>query len=228
MTRILVVDDEPVVRNTLSVSLEGHGFDIDTAYDGTRAIMLAASNNPDLILLDLGLPDMDGLDVLRRIRAVSRVPIVILSVRDAEEQKIAALDAGADDYVTKPFGVGELLARVRAALRRVSPVPVESAVETAHFRLDFGNRRAIVGNADVRLTPIEWSIAELLVQGGGRLVTQRELFGHVWGLNEVVDTSHLRVHLGHLRAKLEPVRSRPRYFLTDPGLGYRFQAAVVR
>ena len=228
MTRILVVDDEPAVRTTLRVTLEGHGFDIDTAYDGTRAVMLAASNNPDLILLDLGLPDMDGLDVLRRIRATSRVPIVILSVRDAEEQKIAALDAGADDYVTKPFGAGELLARVRAALRRVSPAPVESSVETAHFRLDFGDRRAIVGERDIRLTPIEWSIAELLVRSGGRLVTQRELFNHVWGSNEVVDTSHLRVHLGHLRAKLEPVRSRPRYFLTDPGLGYRFQATPVR
>ncbi len=228
MTRILIVDDEPAVRTTLRVSLEGHGFDIDTAYDGARAIMLAASNNPDLILLDLGLPDIDGLEVLRRIRLTSRVPIVILSVRDAEEQKISALDAGADDYVTKPFGVGELLARVRAALRRVSAGPVESVVETAHFRLDFSDRRGVVGSTDVRLTPIEWSIAECLVQSGGRLVTQRELFGHVWGSNEVVDTSHLRVHLGHLRAKLEPVRSRPRYFLTEPGLGYRFQAAAVR
>ena len=225
MSRILVVDDEPAVLGTLQLSLEAHGFTVDTAVDGSHALMLAASNQPDLVLLDLGLPDMDGIDVLRRLRESSRVPVVILSVRDGEDQKIAALDAGADDYVTKPFAIGELLARIRAALRRLA-VPVEQAViATPHFRLDILDRRATVGGEEVRLTPIEWSIADFLVRTGGRLVTQRELLTAVWGPGEVVDTSHLRVHIGHLRRKLEPMPSRPRYFLTEPGLGYRFMSA---
>ena len=225
MTRILIVDDEPAVLRALRISLQGHGFDTETAADGTRAVMVALANHPDLILLDLGLPDMDGIDVLRRIRVSSGVPIVILSVRDAQDQKIAALDAGADDYVTKPFAIGELLARIRAALRRLAPPPAEAIISTGHFRLDLLDRRAfsgVAGGAEVRLTPIEWAIAEHLVRGAGRLVTQRELLSQIWGAEEVGDTSHLRVHLGNLRRKLEPHPARPRYFLTEPGIGYRF------
>lgn len=222
MQRILVVDDEPAVLSTLRVSLESHGFAIETAPDGTRGVMLALANRPDLIVLDLGLPDIDGIEVLRRIRATSRVPIVILSVRDADAQKIEALDVGADDYVTKPFSMGELVARIRAALRRLAPVAEEVTVETSAFVLDLAQRRALVNGVEVRLTPTEWSIVEHLVRHTGRLVTQKDLLEHVWGAVEAPDTSHLRVHLRHVRRKLEPTPSRPRFFRTEPGIGYRF------
>ena len=222
MTRVLVVEDEPAVARTLRISLTAHGYDVDIAKDGTRALMLTAANHPDVVLLDLGLPDLDGIEVLRRIRQTSTVPVVILSVRDAEQQKIAALDAGADDYVTKPFSIGELLARLRAATRRKSPTPAETILNTAHFQLDLSDKRATVSDEEIHLTPIEWALVDYLVRSPNRLVPQREILEAVWGDGTPHETSYLRVHIGHIRQKLEPTPSRPRYFVTEPGMGYRF------
>lgn len=222
MSRILIVDDEPQIRRTLSLSLRAHGYDVDVAEDGTRALLLAAANNPDAVLLDLGLPDIDGVEVLRQLRKHSRVPVVILSVRDQDDHKVQALDAGADDYVTKPFSMPELLARLRAAVRRHQPPPDDPVMKTAHFRLDLNDKVATVAGADVHLTPTEWGLVEILVRNPERLVTQRELLEQVWGPSTPHEPGYLRVHMGHVRRKLEPLASRPRYFVTEPGMGYRF------
>ena len=224
MTRILVVDDEPQIRKALSVNLAARGYDVDLAASGEEALAQAAAHHPDLVLLDIGLPGIDGVEVVRGLRGWSTVPIIMLSVRDAESDKVRALDAGADDYVAKPFGMDEVLARMRAALRRHQPVPEQAVVTTAHFSLDLGDRvvQRTGGAASPHLTPTEWAIVEALARHPGRLVTQRQLLQTVWGPQYERETNYLRVHLASIRKKLEPEPGRPRYFITEPGIGYRF------
>ncbi len=221
---MLVVDDEPQIRRALAINLRARGYDVDLAATGEDGLQLAAVHHPDVVLLDLGLPGIDGIDVVRGLRGWSSVPIIILSVRDAEADKVAALDAGADDYVSKPFGMDELVARLRAAIRRTVPAADEQAVvRTDHFAIDLVAKRVTVGDAEVRLTPIEWQLVEVLVRNAGRLVTQRQLLQAVWGPAYEHETNYLRVHMAHVRQKLEPEPSRPRYFVTEPGMGYRFE-----
>ena len=224
MTRVLVVDDEPAIRRALAANLKARGYDADLAATGEEALSLAAGRHPDLVVLDLGLPGMSGLDVIHGLRGWTTVPIVILSARETEGDKVAALDAGADDYVTKPFGMDELFARLRAALRRHQPVPETPVVATPDFTLDLVNRTAVdAAGADCRLTPTEWQIVEVLVRHPGQLVTQRQLLQHIWNAPVEIDTNLLRVHLTHIRRKLEPDPARPRYFITEPRMGYRFR-----
>jgi len=224
VTRVLVVEDERAMLRALVTNLRARGFTVDAAESGEAALHLAAANRPDLVVLDLGLPVMTGLDVLAGLRGWTDVPVLVLSARGAEGDKIAALEAGADDYVTKPFGMGELIARVRAALRRVTPVADAPVVETPDFVVDLAARRVRRAGRDVRLTPTEWHILEVLARNPGRLVTQRQLIDGVWGAQYGTGTNALRVHVAHLRRKLEPEPSRPRYLLTEPGMGYRFEA----
>jgi two-component system KDP operon response regulator KdpE len=221
--RILVVDDEPQIVRALTTNLRARGYEVDSAPSGEVALQRAAERRPDLVVLDLGLPGIDGTEVVRGLRGWTSVPIIILSVRDGESDKVSALDAGADDYVTKPFGMDELLARLRAALRRSGPATPESpTILTDHFCIDLTARRVFKDGEDVRLTPTEWQVVEMLVRNEGRLVTQRELLHEVWGPQYDVETNYLRVYLARIRAKLEPDPSRARYFLTEPGVGYRF------
>jgi two-component system, OmpR family, KDP operon response regulator KdpE len=229
VTRVLVVDDEAPIRRALETNLWARGYDVELATTGEQALELAASTRPDLVILDLGLPGLDGIDVVRGLRGWSDVPIVILSARGVERDQVAALDAGADDYVTKPFGMHELLARIRTALRRAAPAAVAPVVETDHFRIDFGAKQVIrPDGTTIRLTPIEWHLVEVLARNAGKLVTQRQLLQEVWGPGHVEPRNYIRVHIAHVRRKLEPNPARPRYFLTEPGLGYRFTAGTVR
>ena len=221
--RVLVVDDEPQIQRFLKPSLTAAGFDVVTAVTGAEALKAAATMAPDVIVLDLGLPDMDGKDVIGQIRGWSQVPIIVLSVREGERDKVAALDAGADDYVTKPFGMDELLARLRAALRRAAPADEAAAVVTPDFTVDLVAKRVLRGKDEVRLTPTEWEIVEILVRNPGRLVTQRQLLQDVWGPQYSTETNYLRVYMAQIRRKLEPDPTRPRYFLTEPRMGYRFE-----
>jgi two-component system KDP operon response regulator KdpE len=227
--RILVVDDEPQILRALGINLKALGYRVDTAATGEEALSRAADHRPDTVILDLGLPGMDGIDVIRGLRGWTKVPIIVLSVRDAEREKIAALDAGADDYVTKPFGMGELLARLRAALRR-EPEPGEDqpSVETDDFTIDLV-RKVVTGarGDEIRLTPTEWGIVEMLVRHRGKLVTQTQLLKEVWGPQYGEETNYLRVFMAQLRRKLEPQPSNPRYFITEPGMGYRFESSDV-
>ena len=223
MTRVLVVDDEPQLRRALDVNLAARGYEVETAATGQDALRLAAANPPDVVLLDLGLPDIDGLSVVQGLRGWSNAPIVVLSARDTEPDKVAALDAGADDYVTKPFGINELLARVRASLRRHQPGPEVAIVRTADFTIDLAAVKAWRGDSEVHLTPTEWGLVRLLVTNPGRLLTQRWLLQQVWGPQYGTESAYLRVYLAAVRRKLEPNPSQPRYFLTEPGLGYRFE-----
>jgi two-component system KDP operon response regulator KdpE len=224
VTRILVVDDEPQIRRAMTLNLKARGYDLVEAATGERALQAAATENPDLILLDLGLPNMSGIDVIHGVRGWSPVPIIVLTVRDDERSKVAALDAGADDYVTKPFAINELLARIRAVLRRVPDnEPAPAVVTTEAFRLDLAGRRARANGNDVHLTPTEWAMVEFLVRHPERLVTRRQLVNAVWGPNYEPDANLLRVHLTHIRRKLEPDPSRPRHFVTEAGMGYRFE-----
>jgi len=222
MTRVLVVDDEPQILRALGINLRARGYDVDLAPDGERALDAAARQHPDVVVLDLGLPGIDGIDVIRGIRGWSQVPIVVLSVRDAEGDKVAALDAGADDYVTKPFGMDELLARLRAALRRTVPAEEEALVETADFTIDLAAKKVRRDGEEVRLTPTEWHLVEVLVRNRGRLVAQRQLLQEVWGPQYHDETNYLRVFMAQVRRKLEPEPGHPRYFVTEPGMGYRF------
>jgi two-component system KDP operon response regulator KdpE len=221
--RVLVVDDEPQIRRALGINLRARGYEVDLAEDGEQALALAASHLPDVVVLDLGLPGVDGVEVIRGLRGWSKVPIVVLSVRDAEGDKVAALDAGADDYVTKPFGMDELLARLRAALRRTAPTDEVAVIETPDFSIDLAAKRVTRDGAEVRLTPTEWEIVEVLVTNRGKLVDQRRLLQEVWGPQYGEETNYLRVYLAQIRRKLEPTPSQPRYFITEPGMGYRFQ-----
>ncbi|HSO50717.1 MAG TPA: response regulator [Acidimicrobiia bacterium] len=223
--RILVVDDEPQIVRALAINLKALGYRVDTAGSGEEALRKAADHRPDTVILDLGLPGIDGIEVIRGLRGWSSVPIIVLSVRDAEREKIAALDAGADDYVTKPFGMGELLARLRAALRRESDSGEDQpTVVTDDFSIDLA-KKVVTGASgeEIRLTPTEWGILEMLVRHRGRLVTQTQLLKEVWGPQYGEETNYLRVFMAQLRRKLEPQPSNPRYFKTEPGMGYRFE-----
>ena len=225
MTRVLVVDDEPSIVRALRINLAARKYEVSTATDGASGLAAVARDRPDVMILDLGLPDMDGTEVIRGVRGWTSTPIIVLSVWGQENQKVAALDAGADDYVTKPFGMDELLARLRAAVRRASPAPDEPVVTTEHFTVDLAAKRVTRnGNGDVGLTPTEWQLLEVLVRNRGRLVTQRQLLQEVWGPAYETENNYLRVYVAQLRRKLEPEPSRPRYLLTEPGMGYRFDS----
>jgi two-component system KDP operon response regulator KdpE len=223
--RILVVDDEPQIVRALSVNLKALGYEVDAAATGEAALQHAASHPPDAVILDLGLPGIDGVQVIEGLRGWTTAPIIVLSVREQDRDKIEALDAGADDYVTKPFGMGELLARLRAALRRAAPpTTTEHPIETTpDFVIDLGAKRVTdTGGVEIRLTPTEWGIVEMLVRHKGKLVSQVQLLKEVWGPTYGEETNYLRVFMAQIRHKLEPEPSRPRYFITEPGMGYRF------
>jgi two-component system KDP operon response regulator KdpE len=221
-TTVLVIDDEASIRKTLAVDLRARGYNVVLADDATEGIRQFRVASPDVVLLDLGLPDMDGIEVIKELRLFSQSPIIVLSVRGEESDKVAALDAGADDYVSKPFGIHELLARMRAALRRTGD-RTDPIVHTAHFDLDLSAQTAVVDGAETRLTPIEWGLVRHLVTRPGRLVPRRLLLQAVWGHEYQSETNYLRVHLANLRHKLEPNPASPVYFITEPGIGYRFQ-----
>ncbi|MDQ1466952.1 MAG: two-component system, OmpR family, operon response regulator KdpE [Actinomycetota bacterium] len=224
MTKLLVIDDEARFLRALAISLRARGYEIETATTGEEGLAVAARAHPDVVVLDLGLPDLSGLDVLRALRAWTTVPVIVLSARHEEQTKVEALDIGADDYLTKPFGMDELLARLRAALRRSVPVQEEPMIETPDFAIDLAAKRVRNSSGeDVRLTPIEWGIVATLVRNRGKLVTQRQLLQEVWGPQYETETEYLRVHLAAIRRKLEPTPSRPRYFVTEAGMGYRFE-----
>jgi two-component system KDP operon response regulator KdpE len=223
MTRILVVDDEPQLLRALGTNLRARGYDVELAATGEAALTVAARKHPDLVVLDLGLPGIDGTEVIRGLRGWTSVPIIVLSVRETETEKVEALDAGADDYVTKPFGMDELLARLRAALRRAAPAEEEAVVETPDFTVDLAAKRVLKPDGEVRLTPTEWHVVEMLVRNAGKLVTQRQLLQEVWGPQYEKETNYLRVYLAQIRGKLEPDPSQPRYFITEARMGYRFE-----
>ncbi len=224
MTRILCVDDEPAILRALAANLRARGYEVDIAPTGELALQLATEHRPDAVILDLGLPGMSGRDVIDGLRGWMSVPIIVLSARDSEIDMVAALDAGADDYVTKPFGMGELLARLRAALRRASPSDDEPPVITTEdFVIDLLAKRVTTAMGETRLTPTEWQLVELLVRHEGKLVPSRKILESVWGPMFVEQTNYLRVYMAHIRRKLEPVPSQPRYFHTEPGLGYRYE-----
>ncbi|MEU6770296.1 response regulator [Streptomyces sp. NPDC046759] len=227
MTRVLVVDDEPQIVRALVINLKARKYDVDAAPDGRTALELAASRHPDVVVLDLGLPDMDGVEVIRGLRGWTRVPILVLSARHSSDEKVEALDAGADDYVTKPFGMDELLARLRAAVRRAEPAgPGEddlTTLETEGFTVDLAAKKVNRAGRDVRLTPTEWHLLEVLVRNTGRLVSQKQLLQEVWGPSYGTETNYLRVYMAQLRRKLETDPSHPQHFITEPGMGYRFE-----
>jgi two-component system KDP operon response regulator KdpE len=221
---VLVVEDEPQVLRFLRASLSAHGYRVVEAGSGQVALVEAATRAPDLVLLDLGLPDMDGVEVARRLREWSAVPVIVLSARGQEGDKIKALDAGADDYLTKPFGVGELLARMRVALRHAARLEAglgESAFETDELRVDLAARRVFVRGEEVRLTRTEFNLLAMLVKHAGKVVTHRQLLQEVWGPGSTEESHYLRVYMGQLRHKLEKDPARPRYLLTETGVGYR-------
>jgi two-component system, OmpR family, KDP operon response regulator KdpE len=226
MTRVLVVEDDPQLVRALVINMQARQYGVDAAPDGATALRLAAARQPDVVMLDLGLPDMDGVDVIRALRGWTRVPILVLSARQASDEKVAALDAGADDYITKPFSMDELLARLRAAVRRTEEVPLgpeTTLVETPDFTIDLLAKKAARAGHDVRLTPTEWHLLEILVTNPGRLVTQKHLLREVWGVTQSNKTNYLRVYMAQLRRKLEADPSHPRYLITEPGMGYRFE-----
>ena len=223
MTHVLVVDDEPGILRAMAANLKARGYGVDLAATGEIALEAAARHPPNAVVLDLGLPGISGIEVIRGLRGWTEVPIIILSARDDRVDKVAALDAGADDYVTKPFDMEELMARVRAALRRSAPSAEEPVVTTADFVIDLTAKRVTKDDSEIRLTPTEWHMVELLVRNAGRLITAKQLLQEVWGPQYSDETNYIRVHLAHLRRKLEPVPSQPRYFLTEPGTGYRFE-----
>ncbi|MEU1630566.1 response regulator [Streptomyces sp. NPDC020096] len=227
MTRVLVVDDEPQIVRALVINLRARKYEVDSAPDGATALRLAASDHPDVVILDLGLPDMDGVEVIKGLRRWTRVPIIVLSARQASEEKVEALDAGADDYVTKPFGMDELLARLRAAVRRAQPNGEEESesvvVDTASFTINLAAKKVNRDGKDIRLTPTEWHLLEVLVRNSGRLVTQKLLLQEIWGPTYETQTNYLRVYMAQLRRKLEADPAHPKHFVTEPGMGYRFE-----
>ena len=222
MSRVLVIEDEHPMRRALSISLHARGYDVDLAETGAQGLDLAARTKPDAVILDLGLPDMDGVDLACALRGWSTVPIIVLSARDTEAVKVAALDAGADDYVTKPFGINELLARLRAALRRSAPGDDTPLIETDHFIIDLEAKAVTIAGERVHLTPTEWHIVELLARNRGKLVLHEQILQQVWGPQYHDETHYLRFYISQIRRKLEPQPSLPRFFITEPGMGYRF------
>jgi two-component system KDP operon response regulator KdpE len=226
MRTILLVDDEPQLLRALQVNLHAEGYQVLTALDGTTALQHAASKHPDLIVLDLGLPDINGVDVITKIRRSSSTPIIVLSARHGSVDKVRALDAGADDYVTKPFGLDELLARLRVAERRLGTSDGDQqdlTVYVGDFEVDLANQKVTRDGAPVRLTPREWAILQLLVRNPGRLITQQQMLAKIWGPGYDNETHYLRVYMGQLRRKLEADPARPRHLLTEAGMGYRFE-----
>jgi two-component system, OmpR family, KDP operon response regulator KdpE len=222
MSRILIVEDELPMRRTLDIGLRARGYDVDLAANGEEALELARQQHPDAVILDLGLPGIDGIEVAHALRGLSTVPIIVLSARGAEAVKVAALDAGADDYVTKPFGMDELLARIRAALRRIDSTGQPTLITTPHFTIDLVAQRVRAPQGDVRLSPTQWHLLEVLARNKGRLVTQHQLLAEVWGPGFENASHYLRVFMAQLRQKLEPDPAHPCYFQTEPGRGYRF------
>jgi two-component system KDP operon response regulator KdpE len=225
--RVLIIDDEPAIARALRPALEGHGFAVTTASSGAEALFQFEEFAPDLILLDLGLPDADGVDLTVELRKQTQAPIVVLSVRGADRDKIAALDNGADDYLTKPFSIGELMARIRVALRHIQQPTLASAaspiVSIGGVALDSERHIVTVNNSPVHLSPTEFQLLETLMQNAGRLITHRTLLYKVWGPEYAEDTQLLRVYIGQLRSKIEERPERPTYILTEPGIGYRFR-----
>jgi len=225
---VLLIEDEPEIRRFLRTTLPEHGFKFSEAVTGQDGLAQAKARNPDLILLDLGLPDLEGTDVIRRLREWTPTPIIVLSARDQEQVKVAALDLGADDYVTKPFGVNELLARMRATLRQMARASVEQGdpvFTTGQLRVDLGRRQVFVSDEEVHLTPIEYKLLTTLVRYAGKVVTHRQLLKEVWGPLHVDEGHYLRVYMRQLRNKLEANPAQPQYLLTELGVGYRLRAA---
>jgi two-component system KDP operon response regulator KdpE len=219
--QILVVDDELQIRRFLKISLEAHGYHVHDAENGHDALVKAAQLRPDLIILDIGLPDIEGLEVLTRLREWTHVPVIMLSVRDSDRDKIAALDAGADDYLTKPFSVEELMARMRVAQRHTRPEPESSIFTTGDLQVDFTRRLVTIKGEPVKLTPTEYALLRLMIQHAGKVLTHRQILREVWGPEYVEETHYLRVYFAQLRQKLEADPTLPRIFLTEPGVGYR-------
>lgn len=224
MTRVLIVEDEPQLLCALEINLKARKYDVVTAATGASALRTATGSPPDLVILDLGLPDMDGMEVIHGLRGWTNTPIVILSARENQTEKIRAFDAGADDYVAKPFGMGELLARIRAALRRGQPAEESTVIATAAFTVDLAAKRVKTAQGrEVRLTPTEWQLLEVLSRHQGKLVTQRQLLKEVWQPAYTTEANCLRVYMAQLRRKLERDPSHPRHLITEPGLGYRLE-----
>ena len=224
---VVVIEDEPQIRRFLRATLSGQGYRLFEASSGADALVEVASRQPDVVILDLGLPDMDGLEVIRRVREWTAVPIIVLSARGQERDKVTALDAGADDYVSKPFGASELLARIRVALRHTAGASHEGeepAFKVGELQVDLLRRHVAVGGAEVKLTPIEYKLLATLVRHAGKVVTHRQLLREVWGPSHDDQAHYVRVYMGHLRQKLEAEAARPRYLLTEPGVGYRLAA----
>lgn len=222
--RVLVVDDERAILRYLKTSLSAHGYAVFEAASGQEALGSAAANRPDLVILDLGLPDLEGIEVTRRLREWTKTPIIILSVREGEAEKIAALDAGADDYLVKPFSTGELMARMRAALRRAEPLESAPQFTLGNLEVDFGRRLVQMNGEEVSLTPTEYDLLRVLVQNAGKVLTHRFLLRNIWGSGYENETHLLRVNISNLRKKIEPEPARPFYILTEPGVGYRLRA----
>jgi DNA-binding response OmpR family regulator len=225
VTRVLVVDDDPQILRALRINLTARGYQVLTAPDGAAALLAAANGRPDVVVLDLGLPDLDGIDVIAGIRGWTSMPIIVLSARTDSTDKVAALDQGADDYVTKPFGMDELLARLRAAVRRAGSAPAdyEPVITAGELSINLTNKTVERAGGQVHLTPTEWNILEHLARNRDKLITQRQLLHQVWGTGERKETSYLRVYLAQLRRKLEPDPARPRHLITESGMGYRFR-----
>lgn len=222
MTIVLTVDDDPAILRTLGINLRARGYEVEVASDGRSALEVVHERMPDIILLDLGLPDLDGIAVLRQLRSFSQVPVIVVSARAESDDKVEALDLGADDYVSKPFDLEELLARVRAATRRSVSGAAEPVVQAGGLLIDTADSRASRDGETIHLTPIEWRIVSALVRNRGRLVRQVDLLREVWGPGYEQETNYLRVHLASIRRKLEPDPGRPSLFITEAGLGYRF------
>ena len=229
MNTILCVDDDEQILRALIANLRARGYEVIAAKSGEEALQKASEQHLDAVILDLGLPGMSGIEVIFGLRGWTTVPILVLSARDGEGDKIAALDAGADDYVSKPFGMGELLARLRASLRRssvgVDGVEAEAKVVTPDFTIDLVAKQIFNEQGEIRFTPTEWGLVEVLVRNSGRLITGRQLLQQVWGPAYGQEMNYLRVHMAHIRRKLEPVPGQAKYFITEPGIGYRFEPA---
>ena len=222
--RILIVDDEPQITRVLRTTLSTQGYDIRVASDGEMALEIVKDFTPDLVITDLAMPNMNGIELCRNLRRMSEVPILVLSVRGEERNKVEALDSGADDYITKPFGTGELLARIRAVLRRARPsAEPKTKIEAGDFRIDLDGHLVTVRGNEIRLTPKEFDVLAYMAQHPGKVLTHRAILNAVWGSNSVEQTDYLRVFVGQLRKKIEPDLSAPKYILTEPWVGYRFE-----